>query len=93
MLLIARVLWQILSIQDLEVNARNEHFFIIRTIEDADSSAFRQPARRAPEKVALEFLRARLLEAVDFATFRVHTGHDVPNGAVLARGVHAPSSS
>jgi hypothetical protein len=79
------VLRKILCVQDLGVNARDEHFFIIRTIEDTDSSAFREPARRAPEKVVLELLRARLLEAVDFATFGVHSGHDVPNGAVLAR--------
>jgi hypothetical protein len=50
MLTIARVFWEILSVQDLRVNARNEHFFIIRAIENTNSSAFREPARGAPFK-------------------------------------------
>jgi hypothetical protein len=89
MLLIARVLRKVLCVQELWVNARDEDFFILRAIENADSAAFPQPARGAPQKVVLELLRARLFEAVDFAAFGVHAGHDVSNRAILARGVHA----
>jgi len=40
----------------------DEHFLIIRSIEDADPAAFRQTARRAPEKIMVQFLRTGMLE-------------------------------
>ena len=36
----------------------------------------------------VEFLGRRLLEAEDLAALRIHAGHDVLDGAVLAGGVH-----
>ena len=36
----------------------------------------------------IEFLGARVLEAVNFATLRVNPRHHMFDGAILARGVH-----
>ena len=44
--------------------------------------------RRAPEKIVLQLLGARLFEAEHLAALRIDPGHDVPDGAVLAGRVH-----
>ena len=44
--------------------------------------------RRAPEKIVFQFLGARLFETENLAALRIDAGHDVPDGAVLAGGVH-----
>src|ERR1035437_7130452 len=67
----------------------DEHFFVVRTIEDADAAALGQTARSAPEEIMFQFFGAGLLEAEEFASLRIDPGHDVPDGAVLAGGVHA----
>ena len=71
------------------MHAHDEHLLVVGTVEDADPPAFGKPAGGAPEKVVLQFLGARLLEAEDLAALRIDAGHDVPDGAVLAGGVHA----
>ena len=43
---------------------------------------------RTPEEVMVELLGRGLLERGDLAALRVHPGHDVLDGAVLAGGVH-----
>jgi hypothetical protein len=35
-----------------------------------------------------QFVGARLLEAKGLAALRIDPGHNVPNGAVLAAGIH-----
>ncbi|MGB7758803.1 MAG: hypothetical protein WBL61_03185 [Bryobacteraceae bacterium] len=35
-----------------------------------------------------QFVGARLFEAKDLAALRIDPGHNVPNGAVLAAGIH-----
>ena len=70
------------------MHANDEHFLVVGTIEDADPPAFRQPAGRAPQKIVLQFLGARLFEAEHLAALRIDPGHDVPDGAVLAGRVH-----
>jgi len=42
----------------------------------------------APQEVAREFGRGRLLEAGDLHPLRVHAGEDAADRAVLAPGVH-----
>jgi hypothetical protein len=67
----------------------NEHFFVVGTIEDADPSAFRKAACRAPEKIMFQFLGAWLFETKNFATFGIDSRHDVPDRAIFAGRVHA----
>ena len=45
-------------------------------------------AGRAPQKIVLQFLGGRLFEPEHLAPLRIDAGHDVPDGAVLAGGVH-----
>jgi len=70
------------------MHSNHQHFLIIRAIEYADLSAFREPARRAPEKVMFQFGGAGLFETGYLATLRIDPGHDVPDSAILAGGVH-----
>ena len=71
------------------MHPHDQHFLVIGAIEDADPPALRQAAGGAPEKIVLQFLGAGLFEAEDLAALRIDAGHDVPDSAVLAGGVHA----
>jgi hypothetical protein len=70
------------------MHANDQHLLVIGTIEDADPPAFGKAARRAPEKIMFQFFGARLFETENLAALRIDPGHDVPDGAVLAGGVH-----
>ena len=70
------------------MHANDEDLLVVGTIEDADPPAFRQTAGRAPQKIVLQFLGARLFETEHLAALRIDPGHDVPDGAVLAGRVH-----
>ena len=70
------------------MHSNDQHFLIVRTIEDADPAAFWKTARAAPEKIMLEFLGAGLLETVNLAPLRVDTGHNMADGAILSSAVH-----
>ena len=85
---VADLFGQALAAQHLGMHSNDEHFLIIRTIEDANPAAFRKSARAAPEKIVLEFLGARFLETVNLAPPWVDTGHDMPDGAILSGAVH-----
>src|SRR6266446_3612195 len=52
-----------LTLEDLRMHAHDQHLFVIGAIEDADASPLRQVSGRAPEKIVLELLGARMLEA------------------------------
>jgi hypothetical protein len=78
-----------LGTEQLRMYASDEHLLVIGTIEDADLPSFRQPAGSAPKKIVLPFFGARLLETEHLASFRIDTGQDVPDRAVLAGGIHA----
>ena len=66
-----------------------QHVFVIGTIEDANPPAFGKAAVRAPQKIVLQLLSARLLEAEYLASFGIDAGHHVPDGPVFASAVHA----
>ena len=70
------------------MHSNNQHLFVVGTIEYADVTALGKPACRAPEKIMFQFVGARLFEAKDLAALRIDPGHNVPNGAVLAAGIH-----
>jgi len=70
------------------MHPNNQHLFVVGTIEYADVTALGKPACRAPEKIMFQFVGARLFEAEDLAALRIDPGHNVPDGAVLAAGIH-----
>ena len=76
------------SLQDLGVHPHDEHFLVVRTVEDADAPALGQVSDVAPHEVVVEFLRRRLLERGYLAPLRIDAGHDVFDRAVLAGRVH-----
>jgi hypothetical protein len=61
------------------MHANDEHLLVVGTIEDADPPAFRQTAGRAPEKIVLQFLGARLFETENLAALRIDPGHGIKN--------------
>jgi hypothetical protein len=70
------------------VHAHDQHFVVVRAVEDADAPALGQLARGAPQEIVLEFGHARVLEAEHLAALWVDARHHVLDRAVLARGVH-----
>src|ERR1035437_1365082 len=86
--LIAQLFRKPLSEEHLRMHPNNQHFLVIGTVEDADPSARRQTAGRAPEKIMLQFFCARMLETVDFTALRVDARQDVADRAILSGSVH-----
>ena len=70
------------------MHSNNKYLLVVGTIEDADAPPFRQMTGRAPKKIVFQFFGARLFKAKNLATLRIYAGHDVPDGAILASGVH-----
>src|SRR5580704_17440703 len=70
------------------MHADDQHLLVIGSVEDADPSALREISGRAPEKVVLQFRRARMLETEYLASLRIDAGHHMLDGAVLASRVH-----
>src|SRR5262249_22245981 len=70
------------------MQAHDEHFLVVGTIEDADLAAFGKYSTVPPEIVVVEFLGGWSFEAGDSAPLRVETGHHMFNGPVFARCVH-----
>jgi len=85
---IARTFRKILGVKNLGVNPDDEHFFIIGSVEDTDSTALGQATGRAPEKIMLEFLLTRRLEAEDLTALRIDSRHDVLDRSILTCRVH-----
>src|SRR5437870_7369020 len=63
--------------------------FVVRAVEDADVAGDGQSFPDPPEKAAPPLLRRRLFESCDQHALRVEVAHDVGDGAVLARRIHA----
>jgi len=49
----------------------NKNLFVVRSVKDANPSAFRKVPGRAPEKIVLQFTCAGMLEAEDLAALRI----------------------
>ena len=71
------------------MHPNHQHFLVIRAVEDADPAALGKAARRAPEEIVIELFRAGLFETENLATLWIDARHDVTNGAIFARAVHA----
>src|SRR5579862_6401972 len=56
--------------QYLRMHARNQHFFVIRSVEDSNPTSLRQAHRTSPHVIVIEFLRRRLLERINLASLR-----------------------
>ncbi len=67
----------------------NQDFFVIGAIEDAHSPAFRKFNRRSPKKIVFQLGIARLFETEDLTAFWIDSGHNVADGAILARRIHS----
>ena len=70
------------------VDAHDQHFLVVRAIEDADLALARHLLMDAPQEVVRGLLGGRHLEARDVAALRVERAHHLANRTVLARRVH-----
>jgi len=59
---VRQLIRQLLAEKKFRMHAHDEHFLVIRTIEDADPPPFGKPARRTPEKIVFELFGAGLFE-------------------------------
>src|ERR1041384_1841842 len=64
---------QVFLFQYRGMHPGDQHFFIVRAIENADLAALRQIAGGAPEKIMRQLLGAGMLEAEDLAALRIDT--------------------
>jgi len=71
------------------MDADDEYFFVVRTIEDADAAALGKTAGGTPEEIMFQFFGAGLLEVQDLASLRIDPRHNVPYGAIFVGRVHA----
>src|SRR6202167_4577033 len=71
------------------MHPHDQHFLIIRAIEDADLTALGHHVVATPQKIMIQFFAGRRFERMNIATLRIHSGHDVLDGAVFAGRVHA----
>src|SRR5262245_2287053 len=78
----------LLAIEDLGMDADDQHLLVVGAVEDPDVTALRQPLLVAPEVIVVEILARGNLEAVDLDALRVDAAHHVLDRAVLAGGVH-----
>jgi len=69
------------------MQANDQHFLVIGTIENSDLPALGKTACGAPEKIMFQLVGARLLETEDLAALRIDPGHDVSDGAVFAGSI------
>src|SRR5262249_45356243 len=86
-MMLARLGRKLLANEVLRVHADDEHLLVVRTVEDADLPARRQPLLIAAEEVLVELEHRRDLEALDAHTLRVEAAHHVADRPVLARGI------
>ena len=70
------------------MDSDDQDFLVIRTVEDADTSALGKAARGAPKKIVIEFFCTGLLEAEDLTAFWIDARHHVPYCSVLPGAIH-----
>src|SRR6266436_8816820 len=70
------------------MDADNEHFLIIGSVEHTDSATFGQAQRCAPQEIMIEFRGARMLEAEDLTSLRIDPRQHVTDCSVFAGGIH-----
>ncbi len=71
------------------MDPHDQHLLVVRPVEDPDAASLRKVARRAPEKVVLQFRRAGMLEAEYLTALGIDARHHMLDRAVLSRRVHA----
>ena len=55
------------------VHAHNQHFFVVRSVENPDAPSLGQAYGVTPEKVVVEFLLRGLLEGENLAALRIYS--------------------
>src|SRR5215471_2444980 len=76
-----------LVLQQIGMDAHDQHFFIIRAVENADMAALRKTHGGSPEKIVLQFLERWLLEGKYLTALRIDSRHNVLDGAVLSGSI------
>src|SRR5688572_19838877 len=79
---------ELLRLEQLVVDAHDEHLLVVRAVEDPDSTALWEGPEASPQVVVIELLLRWRLERGDVATLRVDTGKDVLDRPVLPCRIH-----
>ena len=66
----------------------NQHIFVVRTVENADSSSFRERAIDTPEIIMVQFFSRRLFERIHLASLWVNAGHHMLDSPVFSCSIH-----
>ena len=78
----------IVGLDQFRVNPNDEHFLVVRAIENPDLAATGHGPRISPKEVVVELFGRRALEAIDHETLRIDAGNHVLDRAVFTRGIH-----
>ena len=70
------------------MHTNDQHLVIVGAVKDPDAPVFTSTLGSAPQKIVFQFRRARLFETEHLATLGINAGHHVPDGSILAGGVH-----
>ena len=70
------------------MDSNDKHLFVVRTVEDRDLSAGRNPGRVTPQVIVSQLLGRRYFESVYRDALRVDSAHHVADRAVLTGSVH-----
>ncbi len=80
---------EILTLDDLRVNAGDADLFIVRPVEYADAAALRHGAPVAPQVVVVQLLVGGLFEVDHVKAHGIDAAGDVFDRAVLPSRIHA----
>ena len=75
---------EMLLVQELGMDPRDQHFLVIGAVEDANSPALRERLGTAPEEVVAQLFSGGALEGDDLAALGVDSRRDVLDRPVLA---------
>src|SRR5579863_2334180 len=70
------------------MDADDQHFFVIRAVENSDVAALREAFGGPPQVIVIQVFWRGRLEGIDLAALRIHSRHYVLDGAVFSSSVH-----
>ena len=76
------------AVENLRMDARDEHLLVVGPIKDTDPPAFGQITSRAPQKIVLQFDGARPFEAEHLTALRIDPRHHMLDGAIFSSRIH-----
>jgi hypothetical protein len=79
---------QLLALQDFWMNSNDEDLFVMRPIENPNSSTLRKTLHRTPEEIMIQLRCTRVLETENLTALGINSRHYMLDDAIFAGCVH-----